>query len=180
MSGLVQSPHSDNAWERGAGACWSIYITHSAELRGGRKRSPGLWATSCSEIVLLPFAEWDKVGHTTQHKVIEQFCIFPRGFGSLPALPAALLSPTAGESGWLTEPSVGGCSWMAQAHAQQPPLIPYLVLQKTWELEWWNEEEVTLEFLYTWLVGALNISKIHWFCRCFHATLINSVSSSFH
>lgn len=60
------------------------------------------------------------------------FCLSPP---LPPALPVALLLSRAGESGWLTEPSGRGCSWMAQAHMQQPPLMPYLVLQETWELE---------------------------------------------
>lgn len=99
--------------------------------------------------------------------------------GSLvPPTCAALFPPAAGESGWIMEPCGRGYGWMAQGCAQQPALMPCLVLQKAQELEWWNEEEGRLEFLYTCFVGALKLSRIPWFCMSFHVTLINSVPSS--
>lgn len=68
-----------------------------------------------------------------------------------------------------------GCGRMAQGHAQQPPRVLDLVLQRTQELEWWNEEEARLAFLYTCFVGPLKLSRIPWFCRSFHVTLMNAV-----
>jgi len=55
--------------------------------------------------------------------------------GLVPPSPAALLSPAAGESGWLTEPCSWGYGWVAQGRTQQSPLMPDLVLQQTQELE---------------------------------------------
>lgn len=180
MSGLVPQPNSDNASERGqvhAEISVLLALQSWEEVERGLQVCEPLAAVRLCCFLL---QNETKLGTHLNTRWWGDFVFSPGDLVPPQTLPAALLLPTAGESGWLTEPSEGGCSWMTQAHAQQPPPMPYLVLQKTQELEWWKEEEVRLKFLYTWFVEALKISRIHWFCRCFHATLINSVSSLFH
>lgn len=179
-NGLVQQHYSGCAWERGR-----VHAEMSVLLALRSRGEVGRGLQLCEPVAAVRLCCFllqneTKLGTQLSTGWWGDFMSSSGDLFSPSALRAALLPPSAGESGWLTEPCGRGYSWMAKAHAQQPPLMPHLVLQKTRELKWWNEEEVTFEFLYTWFVGALKVSRTPRFCRCFHATLINSVSSSFH